>query len=217
MKRLSNKGFTIIELMISTLVFAVVLLVLTAGIISIGKAFYKGLISSKTQEATRSLADEIGQAIQFSSVGAQIGTIKTDGAGRSNKLCAGSLQYDFILGVQLSSSKKNKLIASQPDSCSTAPAEVKTATQIENAGFLATLEKPREALGDKMRLAKMDLTSNGDTYTITIKVAYGDNDLLISPSGNPLGHAAPDVRCKGGAGSEFCAVSEISTTMQKRL
>ena len=60
-----NSGFTIIELMIATSVFAVVLVVAASGILAIGMLYYKGVTSSRTQEAARSISNTIANTIQF--------------------------------------------------------------------------------------------------------------------------------------------------------
>jgi prepilin-type N-terminal cleavage/methylation domain-containing protein len=63
----SQKGFTIIELMISTVIFSLVLLGASSGIVQIGKKYSKGITYSRTQEVARSTVDEIAQSLQFTS------------------------------------------------------------------------------------------------------------------------------------------------------
>jgi hypothetical protein len=65
-----------------------------------------------------------------------------------------------------------------------------------------------------MRLG--DLTINplgGGAYTVHVRVIYGDSDVLTSPNGSDWSN----VTCQGGAGSQFCAVSDLTTTVQTRL
>lgn len=59
----NTAGFTIVELMIATVVFSVILILITTGIIQIGKAYYKGIIGSRTQETARKITDEVGRSI----------------------------------------------------------------------------------------------------------------------------------------------------------
>jgi prepilin-type N-terminal cleavage/methylation domain-containing protein len=66
MKKTNNKGFTIIELLIATVTFSVILLIITGAIIQFSKVYYKGVVSSRTQEAARSVVDEVSKAAQFS-------------------------------------------------------------------------------------------------------------------------------------------------------
>ena len=51
-----QKGFTVLELMIATTVFSVMLLLTTTGMIQIGKVYYKGLVTAKTQDTVRSIS-----------------------------------------------------------------------------------------------------------------------------------------------------------------
>src|SRR3990172_9120101 len=62
-------GFTIVELMIATTIFSVILLIVTFGMLQIGRTYYKGITLTKTQNAARSIIDTISQDIQFSGEG----------------------------------------------------------------------------------------------------------------------------------------------------
>jgi prepilin-type N-terminal cleavage/methylation domain-containing protein len=62
-----SSGFTIVELMISTLVFSVILLVVTFGIVHFTNSYYRGINGSTTQDTARTIVDSVTQAIQFSS------------------------------------------------------------------------------------------------------------------------------------------------------
>ena len=66
-KKLDQKGFTIVELLIATSVFASILLIVTYGIIQISKMYTNGFIQSQTQNVTVSLSDQITRDIGFSS------------------------------------------------------------------------------------------------------------------------------------------------------
>jgi prepilin-type N-terminal cleavage/methylation domain-containing protein len=66
-KNNNNKGFTIIELMISTVVFSLVLLAATAAITQIGKKYARGITFARTNEVTRSIVEDISQSLQFTS------------------------------------------------------------------------------------------------------------------------------------------------------
>ncbi len=62
-----QSGFTVIELLISSIVFTLILLVTTYGIIQITRGYIKGSVSAQVQNNNRSLVDEITQNIQLSS------------------------------------------------------------------------------------------------------------------------------------------------------
>jgi len=55
---------------------------------------------------------------------------------------------------------------------------------------------------------------------VSVRVVYGDADLLRSPSAPDSPHAAmqPDATCQSvRAGTQFCASSELSTVVVKRV
>jgi hypothetical protein len=67
-------------------------------------------------------------------------------------------------------------------------------------------------LGENMRLTRFDIAYNPtvQTYTVSIGVAYGDDDLLEVSNQTKS--------CKSAfSGTEFCAVSNISLTVERRL
>lgn len=210
MKRraLNNQGFTIVELLISSLVFSVVLLAVTIGIIQITRVYYKGITESTTQDAARSALDTISQAVQFN--GGTVSTTANSGPGSWTSFCVGNQQFSYRLGYQLvdgtaGTNQTNKaLLQSTLANCSGNPTAATTG---------------RELLGPKMRLSNLKVTTVGDNlYKITIRIVYGDDDLLYSPSGASGGATATDAACKGQrAGSQFCSVSELTTTVVKRV
>jgi hypothetical protein len=83
-----------------------------------------------------------------------------------------------------------------------------------------------------MRLAKLSVTEVGSSslYQIDVRVVYGADDLLCSPNevagsctnikAMPSGkdYQYPDLQCKPKiSGSQFCAASELSSTVEKRI
>ena len=204
MKRLDKTGFTIVELMIATLVFSVVLLVLTAGVIGISKSFYKGFVTSKTQETARSIVDEIGQAIQFS--GGNINTHVTNSDVASG-YCINSRLYSYVLYKPVSAG--NHRLISSPYSCNNG-----AITALSGAGMNSGTAGYRELLGANMRVAKFivaEVPSNPNLYTVSVKVVYAaDDDVLANPN-------TANALCKSEIGSQFCAISEITTTVQRRI
>ncbi len=69
----------------------------------------------------------------------------------------------------------------------------------------------RELLGPNMRLYSFVRTANTLTKPqaaqISFKILTGDDVLLDLPAG----------KCKGRAGSQFCATAELSTYVTRRL
>lgn len=207
-------GFTIIELMIATTVFSVILLLVTTGILQIGKTYYKGLLQSRTQEVARNITDEISRGIQFSGETVQPTTPFAPSPPYSNAtpgsrygFCINGVGYAYIMDRQLAvppsgPDQRPKTLIAYDETCSSFT--VKNVTGVSG----------RELLGRGMRLTDLNVQDNGDgTYTITVGVASGEFDLLRP---NPARNNIRDT-CLSGTGSQFCAISKLTTTVQKRV
>jgi prepilin-type N-terminal cleavage/methylation domain-containing protein len=213
--KLRTHGFTIIELLIATVVFSIVLLVLTGAIIQIGRLYSKGITASKTQEAARSLMSDVTEAAQY-----QAGSIEPKADDDGLAWCVGGRHYSYKLGQQRTGGTQHAVIAQDLNACD-GPQSLTSAT-ISGA----------EMLGEGMRLTKFDIIpvdgTENKAYTITVRVVYGSSDLLCdggttvscdSTSGVLSDAAAVgDIRCKDiRAGTQFCSASELKTTVERRL
>ncbi len=198
-------GFTIVELMIATLVFSVILVVIMVGVVSFTNSYFKGINSSTTQTTTRTALDTISQAIEFSG-----GTVThLTASATQGTYCVGSVQYDYNLGVEQTGTALPALYQTPRNSASLCMA----------SGFMAN--QSQELLGKNMRLSVFTVTPDtggvGQIFTVELRVAYGDDSLLYSPAGlTPLG-TAKDITCRSDAGSQFCSVVDLSSSVQKRV
>ena len=213
MKRLRlgsvQTGFTIVELMIATLVFSVILLVITAGVLSFTKAYFKGLYISATQDTARSVIDTLAQSLQFNGGGVSYALQDpTNPSSPITTYCLGGKQYDFTLNTkQTDVSSSHVFYESKRTSDATCTAKPPTAFDPANGD--------RDLLATNMRLSDFSLTPPSGTdglFTVHIRVAYGDDDLLVFPSGHP-----EQAKCSLDVGSQFCAVADLETTVQKRV
>jgi prepilin-type N-terminal cleavage/methylation domain-containing protein len=203
-----NRGFTIVELMIATLVFSVVLILITVGVLTFTKSYYQGINQSNTQNAARTIIESVSQAIQFS--GDAVTTPITSNNG-SLGFCIGNQRYSYYLGGQLWDE-------GTPDA---ALHQVKHALVMDKSGSCAGLAAQdiqgatvagEEMLQPRMRLSKLTVENlSGGLYKVTVRVVFGDDDLLNNPAG-------PDANCKVSiSGSQFCAQSELSTIVKRRI
>jgi prepilin-type N-terminal cleavage/methylation domain-containing protein len=209
-------GFTILELLVATVVFSVVLLVVTAGILQIARVYYKGVTESTTQNTARAIIDTISQAIQFSG-GNVTATPSPAAAGTNYAFCVGNQQFSYVLGWQVENgvnAAKNQgwhaLVQRTAAGCSTStPAQDVRGTETVSG---------RDLVGEHMRLSNLVVEPAGpNQWRVTVRVVYGDNDLLNDPPG-PSGPTSSDAGCRGErAGSQFCSVSELSTVVIKRV
>lgn len=219
-------GFTIVELMIATLVFSVILLVVTTGVIHFTSSYYKGVNASATQNTTRSVIDTISQELQFNP-GDLVLPIPGNQTGY---FCIGEQEFVYKLGVLQPSATHSLYAFTNNGSCwntvGAAP-----------AGYA----NGKELLSSHTRLVDFSLTPIGDTgslYAISLKIAYandnsdGSNDLLCAPNqvtGSCGGGAKllavqltqpavlADVRCKSQIGSQYCSVVQLSTSSERRV
>jgi prepilin-type N-terminal cleavage/methylation domain-containing protein len=229
-KNTKQAGFTLIELMVSTVVFSLVLLASTVALVQIGRLYYRGVTQARTQELARAITDEITQAVQFSAQDirppAYPGGVSTYGpnipasnVGPDNDtfyFCVGSKRYSFALDRKLTAApavdKKEKKHVLWVDAPATGCAE--SAIPITPADL--TLDVPtgdgRELLADSMRITRLEIVGgqNG-LWTVHVSVAYGDEELFAISSDNRK-------ICEGSRfGIEFCATSEISSTALRRV
>lgn len=213
----AHKGFTIIELMIATAIFSLVMMIIVASIIQVTKMYYRTNTITRSQEIARGVIEEIGESIRFSNDAIDTSGMIASGpninVGDSDTgyFCIGSRRYSYAVDRQLKSQnpdsskkeRKNVLWVDEPENCS--------GNGPVNFASLDT-DNGRELLAENMRILKLDIKPIAGlrTYNIDIVIAYGDEDLLEIDNGEKL--------CKIGVpGVEHCYVTKLSVTAEKRL
>lgn len=201
MKPLRNKGFTIIELLIATVAFSVILLIITGAIIQFSKIYYKGVVESKTQETARAIVADVSQAIQFGKVNAIAPPATTSPVG-GQFICVGPRTYTYVYGVPLTGNIHGLV---GQDGCTSANPGMTTAA--------LSGTNPNELLGNNMQLINFSVTGPvNDLYTVTVKIGYGKCSDMTLTCANPAR------QCKAiTLGGQFCSVSELQATVARRL
>jgi len=233
MSRLNNKGFTILELLIATMVFSVIFLSATTAIIQIGKLYYKGVVSGRTQETTRTIADSISQQLQFSYDGLTIGANKiypvtkvTPVGTITNQTfksyCIGTTRYSYVLNRQVSDKNVGKIDVAALRLSHALWRDTITTGALCGAANLGAADPSMgtggsngsELLAVNMRLSQFSLNCDAVTHlcTLNLGVIYGDNDLLT-----PVPTVAPPTQCASIIGSQWCATSNLTTSVFKRV
>lgn len=219
-------GFTIVEMMIATLIFSVILLVITTGVLSFTNGYYKGINASTTQSLTQSASDAVSQAIQF-----EAGSVNLANEGAAaGYVCIGTKEFAYTLGDQLvvdGGGAQYLLYEFTPGASGCEPiSSPATSTPGWSTG--------RELLGPHTRLAYFKVANTiagSNLYSVSIRVAYGGGDLLCVPnaaSGIKCSAPAPSspgpalfidntLACRADTGSQFCAVSGLQTIVEKRI
>ncbi len=223
----TSSGFTIIELMISITVLSVILLMASVIIINVGHLFYKGVSTSRIQDNTRSIADDIAQRLQYTD------QVPNTGAGSGYMAyCIGETRFTYVLFKQIVTDTPHVLwrdtLPSGTSSC--VPAAL-------NVNPPSSDPKGVELITSNARLTNFSI-SLSSPYTVNVSLAYGDNDLICdngqagdcsyiqgeSPwiqsliAGGGALAAKGQITCKGqDVGQQFCATSNLSITVSQRL
>jgi len=201
-KPCTQRGFTIVELMIATLVFSTVLLLCTTGLIAVARMYQKGNTSRATQEVARSAIDQIKNDFELS--GGNYIAIDVDQTG-TDHFCIGDNLYTYELKTRkiAPNGTGHAFVVSQPVGGCNASTPAFDLNDTAAPG--------RELLGPNMRLAQFVITpstpSNPASISIFINVVSGDEDLLTAERNG----------CLGGPGQEYCAGSVLETYATKRL
>lgn len=224
MRKPSQKGFTIVEIMIATAVFSVVLLAATAGFIEVGHLFYKGVSITNTQEVANHIFQDVNGNFQTA---ANVSATQNGPSGY-DYYCVGSSRYTYILNneVNVSDSGPNHQVANAGGnfgilkdvlpggSACAAPCDDLNASVTCVPGSVK-FNNPVELLGSKMRVEQFDIeqsTTTSNLYNISIILAYGDDDVLTYSSPNDLS----TVSCNSDSNTQqFCSVSRVQTAVYK--
>jgi prepilin-type N-terminal cleavage/methylation domain-containing protein len=232
-------GFTIIELMIATAIFSVILLILIVGVLHITNSYYRGITDSNTQNVARSIASDIAQTIQFEG-GIVQNAPANPTAGTTYTFCVGNEQFYYMPGYQFAT---NPDVTNPQSYQSYHSFEVKHGSlscpvpasgSVLSPGFTSSTGPSgvQEMLKPGMRLSNLTIApdvNNPNLYTVSVLVVYGGSDLLCNPAkvsdscsaSSTMGAASdfigPGVTCKSGAGSEFCSTSQLSSVVERRV
>ena len=194
-------GFTIVELMIATAAFSLILLLATGAIIEVGKLYYKSLVQIKTQETARNISEDVTRSIQFSR-----GALDSPASG---VYCIGDTRYEFQLNQQV-----------DPDT-SPSPTGLKAQRFSGNCSSPGSITSNKELLGKNMQLLNFKITEDHskEIYEIKVRIAYGDKDVLdaYDKDGNLIADPKTTLCKSSRSGSNFCAVSELDNFVKKRL
>ena len=212
-KQIHEKGFTIVELLIATAVFSMVLVIVTIGFISLSNRYYKGVITANTQSTTRNVTDVLRRNIQFSTTGVT--------AGESNGvkfICTNGLKFFFrynvkYLGAQSTETNPGLFMQPYNSNCASEQLNRSLGTQL---------------LGENMSVVDLRSIGIGSSYTLSVRIAYGDLDMFCSSSlgvscsdanasltTDQLRFAIPDLACKQGV--IFCATSGTEFMVHNRM
>jgi prepilin-type N-terminal cleavage/methylation domain-containing protein len=193
MKKLNdNYGFTIVELLIATVVFSVVLIGLVGAVTFISSSFTKGSLESKTQSTARIDIQKIGQQIQLE--GGQVSPPNTL-SGSEQYICVGDTRFTFELNT-------NNFTEQAFPNC--------TSSTSTSSSELTSL------LSTNMVLGQFSVVGNNGLYTIHLLIGYGtesNGELIASDTSGNYTYSCQNSFLGAGA---YCAVSDLTTVVDQR-
>jgi prepilin-type N-terminal cleavage/methylation domain-containing protein len=225
---MNSNGFTIVELMIATAILSTILLLTTVLMINIGNLYSKGINQSRTQDDVRSITDQVSQDLKLNSGGVTYGSgTLTDGTPVAAYCISGNIRYTFVLNRKI-----GKATDTDTDGSSLMPHVLWRDDDTYNTGsgcIPVNLDDPAlgtgtsdplgtELINSNSRLTSFCIASQGSPnctsapttpYTVSVGVVYGDIDLLNL--------AGLSTTCKSGAGNQFCAADNVTTSVVQRL
>lgn len=214
-----SRGFTIVELLIATAVFSLVLLVSIVGFLQIGQIFYKGVTATRTHETTRNITNSLVSDIRFAPSASQILPQPSDVVSGAQYFCAGSHRYTFMLGRMVDRSGSELDADKFGLIKDTLPVADSCGDPFDPPNSFS--DDAEELLGNRMRLTAVSVqrlgtsppdTSLNNLYTITVKIAYGDDSALQ----NTTDPDPANITCDSGLRtSQYCHVSTLTTTIRR--
>jgi prepilin-type N-terminal cleavage/methylation domain-containing protein len=215
MKMTANKpqGFTIIELLIATAVFSVVLLIFLSAFLKISQLFYKGVNMTNTQENARNIVQTIADDIQFYQVTPQV-------YKDLNYFCIGDHVYYYEPGVQYTPGNNSYGLQRVESVCVPASGRVVFVTGSPNI---------QNMLDPGMQVNKLDIDCQNSICTISLKLVYYGSDKTVFVSNNSAYNSdptssgynadqAPDASCTGAPNStQYCATASYNSTVLQRF
>ena len=229
LKKQSEQGFTIIELLIATSVLTLILLLATVMITNIGNLYYKGITLSQTQDTVRSIVDQLTQDLQLADGlpsipdpavpgNPNINTSLVPGRQTLYATCIGTTRYSYVLDKQIITTLPHVLWRDSIGSGSTcSPVDLSSTTTPNSTTSPGTAGA--ELMGPKSRLTCLVITtSSASLYTIKLSIAYGEDDLLAGgDTSNLLNGSDYGVGCAGSTGNQFCATDRLTTSVIQRV
>src|SRR5574337_1969757 len=117
---MKNKGFTIVELLIATSVFSILLLLAPDGFLQIGRLFYKGVNISQPSSDAKQLVSSIKNDIAFSAPSTTslavtlkpmtVGSVTID----RRYFCVGQNRYSYTINRELDTNAESYEMRTQP-------------------------------------------------------------------------------------------------------
>lgn len=190
----SEKGFTLIEIMLAMAVFSFVLMITVAGFVQVNRQYTKGITVRKAQDSARTIVEQIGREIRTSKI---ISFNKPD-----RKLCINdNILYTWSLansGSGFLGTTGERLIRHSGGSGGNCNSSGATRTEM-----LVPNTYPIE----------FNVDSNGNLHKVTIGIVVESDDNIIG--GTDFSDGLGGYKCSTNpADQAFCYIVEYSTSVR---
>ncbi len=230
-----QSGFTIIELMIATTIFSIVLMIALAAVLRITRMYYQGTLQARTQNRVREIVDQIADEIRYSpgeflanNGQKEVLSAEVDDSTQPHQYygqyCIGDIRYRYLLGYQVDKSAELPKDSTSPRSARRALIREKLSGGCnqsldlnDNGAVSSEFIKPNSdsqpgILDEHMRLLEFVVQPlDHDTYKIKLSLAYGDDDLIDYNSEDEQVY----VCSQNNLAKTYCAVSRLEVIVNK--
>ncbi|HET7827638.1 MAG TPA: prepilin-type N-terminal cleavage/methylation domain-containing protein [Candidatus Saccharimonadales bacterium] len=211
----NQNGFTIIELLIATIVFSVLLIVMLAAFIRTGELFYKGASMTKTQNDARNIVQSIASDIQFTA-GVPNNLTANHTTNPSGIFCIGQHRYRYQIGVQAGQGA-NYGLARDTVSAGCPPLTGSGSLPVQTAS-------DNQMLDAGMQLNNLNITCSGapiGVCSVNIHVIFyglgSTPDIFSTSDGgytSATAYLSPSAQCNGSLNdTSLCATVDYDSTV----
>ncbi len=217
--RRKQSGFTLIELLLAMSVLSFVVLISLVVFIQINAMYYKGISTTKAQEAARAISEDIVKEIQTTGgKGPTFVQIPISGSADYNKaLCTNSAIYlireNRLADTNQSSPNRHVLAKFRIAGSLACPTDATSFNTV-----LSSTADSYDFLSGNFSVHGFNF-SNNELY---LTIAYADivnSPTILEPyTDSSRGIALSTKRCAGGftAGNQYCATASLRTAVYAR-
>lgn len=181
-------GFTLVEISMAMAIFTFMLLVVSMAYINIARLYNASTVARAVQQNNRFAMEQITRVARTSSKAEWVNVAR---AKNGQGLCFGGSQLFYLRSLDAAADPyKNELV--QASSCDNSDANAKVVSSLDTYA------------------AKLETDGNPAAGTVTISLWMTARKDLLNTAGDSR------LTCKTGAGSEFCAINKLTTTVELR-
>ena len=196
-----KKGFTIIELMIATAFFSMLLFIIVLGFVQINRSYTRGITVKNTQSAARVIFDDIINTLRNTKAGNF-----TFSSSPDFRLCAGDIRYGW-----------NQYWIDQFTSENTAEGNVFSLLKSYDGASCSNDFSEDESISPIQEnlvvqyLGIEPVAGSSTTYRLEMVVSTRE-----SVEGEDLEAYGQNALCKVGIGDQYCDVVNLNTVVTMR-